>query len=197
MEASLIAELLRQSIEEGKSPYLNVISDSMSPLIRRGDQVQLAPATPDKLQKGDVIVIHGDDEIITHRFWGLITGPGLEQILTKGDRPQHFDPPRDADTLIGMVTGRRRLGRFMEFSQGAGRILNALLTRLAGLDIRLFTPAPKIDQGTEAQAAYDSGMFASTTSNNTVHLLLRRSIHAAAKGMVFVAQLFDKRMEEG
>jgi len=69
IEPKLIADLLRQSMQDGSTPLLNVISDSMSPLFKSGDQVQLSPTSLKSLRMGDVVVVHGSTELITHRYW--------------------------------------------------------------------------------------------------------------------------------
>lgn len=192
LEPGLIVELLRQSMENGRSPFLNVISDSMSPLIRSGDQVQLAPVTHNSLQPGDVIVFSEIGELITHRFWGIIATDSNEQLITKGDRPQHFDRSHDTDTLVGLVIGRKRDRRLLKLSKGVGRWLNVQLTRLAALDIRLFSKAVQGSTGADAGPYSREGVFARTTRDNFGHLMVRRFIYMLAEMVSFVVQLFDK-----
>ena len=196
LEPGLIVELLRQSMENGRSPFLNVVSDSMSPLIRSGDQVQLAPIIHSALQPGDVILFSDIGELITHRFWGIITTESNEQLITKGDRPQHFDQLHDTDTLIGLVIGRRRNRRFLKLSEGAGRWLNIQLTRLAALDIRLFSKAIRVSSVTTTGLYSHDGVFAETSRDNFGHLVIRRFIYMLAKMVNNVIQLSDESIKD-
>jgi hypothetical protein len=194
LEPALIVELLRQSMEAGRTPFLNVISDSMSPLIRSGDQVQLAAVTSEALRKGDIIVFSGVKELTTHRFWGFAAAEDPEQMITKGDRPQYFDQLHDIDTLVGLVIGRRRDNRLLDLSKGAGLWLNTQLTRIAALDIHLFSKAVSASPST---GAYDrDGLFATTSRSNPGHRMARRIIYMTAKMVHFVIQLFDKKVKD-
>jgi hypothetical protein len=196
LEPGLIVELLHQSMENGRSPFLNVISDSMSPLIRSGDQVQVAPVSHKALHLGDVIVFSDLGELVTHRFWGITINESIEQLITKGDRPQHFDQLHDTGTLIGLVIGRRRNRRFLKLSMGAGRWLNLQLTRLATLDIRLFSKAIRVSSVTTSGKYDHDGVFADTSRDNFGHLMVRRFIYILAKMASFIALLFDETMKD-
>ena len=194
LEPELIVDLLRQSMEDGKTPSLNVISDSMSPMIRSGDQVQLAAVAHETLLPGDVVVFSGDVELTTHRFWGLTTVENENQLITKGDRPQHFDQLHDIDTLVGLVIGRRRNGRLLKLNEGAGQWLNIQLTRLAEIDIRLFSKAAV---ASPSAGPFDrDGHFAGTTRDNLGHRVIRRFIYMLAKMTHFVIQLSDEKDKE-
>jgi signal peptidase I len=138
IDPELLAEMLREALAQGKSPFLTVISNSMAPLIRRGDQIQLAPTAAEQLQPGDIIVVVGPANLITHRYWGYLSQDGQTQLLTRGDRPQHFDRPVAAGSLVGQVVARRRKSRVLNLTRGAGKWLNQFLTSLARLEIRLF-----------------------------------------------------------
>lgn len=138
IEPALLADLLREAMREGKFPFLTVVSNSMSPLIRRGDQIQLAPATAEQLQPGDIIVFTGPANLITHRYWGCLSDRGEARLVTRGDRPQHFDRPIAPAALVGLVIGRRRKRHLLNLAEGAGKWLNNHLANLARLEIRLF-----------------------------------------------------------
>ena len=192
LEPSLIVDLLHQSMDDGKSPSLVVVSDSMAPLIRSGDQVQIAPITHEALVAGDVVVVSGSQELLTHRFWGLLAAENELKLITKGDRPQHFDRPRNIDTLVGLVISRKRNRRLLNIRNGIGRWLSWLLSRLGTLEIRLFSRAIPVGSGGGTRLYDRDGIFAETTRDNFGHLFIRRCIYAVAKSATFVVQLFDK-----
>jgi hypothetical protein len=196
-EPSLIVDLLQDSMAKGKFPYLNVISNSMAPLIRAGDQIRLAPRSVDALLPGDVVVIRGISELVTHRYWGIVDIKNDLQLITKGDRPQHFDPPNDIDTLVGLVIARKRNGKLLELKNSYGQWLNRQLTRLAAVDNRLFAGRVQVSAEATIELHHKEGVFASSTRSNFVNRVTRRVIYAIAKVLTGVVQLFSSSTGEG
>jgi hypothetical protein len=188
LEPALIADLLRDSMDKGQNPFLNVISDSMAPLVNSGDQVQIAPILFDRLHRGDVVVLTGLTELLTHRFWGLIGDHGNANLITKGDRPQHFDPPHSADTLVGLVVARRRGGRLLHLKSGLGAWLNRQLTRLAALDLSLFADSVQMSSDQLFEGHPRDGIFAGSSPRSLSYLVIRRMIYLVARAMTFAAR---------
>lgn len=180
IDPALLAEMLRDALNKGKFPYLTVVSNSMSPLIRRSDQIQLAPITPEQLLPGDIIVFEGPSNLITHRFWGLITETGQTQLVTRGDRPQHFDKPVNAGRLIGRVICRRRKKKSFNLSQGMGKWLNSHLANLARLEIRLFADPPATTGPVSGQLPKSGGFLAAAPANNLSVRFIRRFLYSWA-----------------
>lgn len=138
-DAAMIAGLLHESMKDGKVPFLTVTSNSMRPLLRRGDQVGLSATTLQQLTPGDVIVVRDGDTFLTHRFVAIRQKDAETMLLTRGDRPLALDPPWSPDRYVGRVTVLRRSGRVLSLEHGAGRWLNQHLGCLARLETRLFT----------------------------------------------------------
>lgn len=120
-----VAEALRASMGQGRSPFLEITSDSMTPLLRRGDQVGLAAAQPEQLQRGDIVTFVEDGHLTTHRYWGELAG----RLLSRSDRSGAFDRPWPPQALVGRVVVRRRAGASFSLDTGAGRQLNRFLYR--------------------------------------------------------------------
>ena len=113
-EQSIVAEMLRESLQYGASPSLTVVSNSMSPLLRSGDQVVLSSVGPRQIEAGQTITfVTADDRriLITHRVAGSVAGNGNSTVSTFGDRSLLFDPPVAVEDVIGQVVCRRRNGR--------------------------------------------------------------------------------------
>ncbi|MGH2536910.1 MAG: hypothetical protein ACRDHL_05930 [Candidatus Promineifilaceae bacterium] len=136
LNPELLAQVLRESLAKGKRPYVTVAGESMAPLLRRGDQVGLAPAELDALRPGDVIVYQGPYELTSHRYWGRSAEDSRPLLLTRGDRPAAFDAPAPADALVGRVVARRRCQRVLALDSGPGGWLNRRLADLARLEYR-------------------------------------------------------------
>ncbi len=179
IESALLADLLRQAMSEGKLPFLTVVSNSMSPLLKRGDQIRLGPTTAEKLQPGDIIVYSGPANLITHRYWGFLSRDNQTQLVTKGDRPQHFDQPFVQADLVGQVIGRRRNQRLLNLSTGAGRWLNNHLANLAKLEIRLFSKPLALPMPAQVQLPPVGGRL-SNNPNGLIIQLIRRFLYSWA-----------------
>ena len=180
LEPALIHDLLQESMQQGKQPFVNVISDSMAPLIRQGDQVRIAPVKIEELEPGDIVVVSSESYLITHRYWGLFNQLGEAKLITKGDRPGNFDRPAPASQLVGRVVARRRNDRLLRLMNGPGQWLNRQLTRLAALDIRLFTEPIGDPAQYEKRSLKDSGALSNNRLNSNRYLVLRRIIYRYA-----------------
>lgn len=188
VDSGLLAEMLREAMAQGKLPFVTVISNSMSPLFRRGDQVQLAPATAERLRPGDIIVIAGPANLITHRYWGYLRHDGQTQLIMRGDRPQHFDRPVAASSLVGQVVARRRKGRLLTLNSGAGKWLNHLLVWLARLEIRLFAQPVASISPAEIHLPTAGGRL--SLANNWSVRLIRRFLYGWAIILTMTIHLF-------
>jgi signal peptidase I len=142
LDSAVVSGLLRQSLMEGKQPYVTVASNSMLPLLRRGDQIQLSGVPPEELQPGDIIVLGAPAELTVHRFWGFQRGKGEPGLLTKGDHLIYFDPSVPAVALIGRVIRRQRRNRQLDLTDGIGRWLNQRISDAVALELHLLGMSP-------------------------------------------------------
>lgn len=131
----LLVEMLRESMAQGQNPALIVTSNSMHPLLQTDDFVILEPANTSQLQPGDIITIHYDNDLITHRFWGLKDG----KLMTRGDRPLIFDPPWHPTQLVGRVVTRQRKDHELRLTTKKGQEINQALYELAQKEVRWLT----------------------------------------------------------
>lgn len=122
----IIANMLRQGLAQGQTPFLTISSDSMAPLLKSGDQVGLETAEISHLHPGDIITLVTEADLLTHRFWGLTEG----QLRTRGDRSLLYDPLWSPDCLLGRVIVRRRNGRSLPLDSGRGKRLHRHLAWL-------------------------------------------------------------------
>lgn len=79
-----------------------VESDSMAPMLRKGDMVCVRATDFESLQPGDVISAYfpQSDGVFTHRI--VTIDADKRQITTRGDGNMHDDPmPTDASRIIG------------------------------------------------------------------------------------------------
>lgn len=142
---AFLADMLKESIQQGTTPSLTVSSNSMSPLLRSGDQIGLQKLDPAAAQPGQIITftnLNEADDLITHRVAGTTLDHGVEKIATYGDRSLLFDSPVAFDDVLGVVVWRRRSGRVLNLANGRGAKLSKTLGRQARERIRDATGLP-------------------------------------------------------
>jgi signal peptidase I len=173
----VMAELLRESLRQGSHPLLTVTSNSMAPLLYRGDCIRLEAVDLAALQPGDVVVYVDGESLISHRYWGVV-GRGAATFLTRGDRQRYCDVPWPAHQLVGRVISRSRHDHYLLLTAGPGRWLNHQLARLAGLEMAWLDPAsgsPGARLGLGERMARRLAYTVALILTSAVHLFSRRS----------------------
>jgi signal peptidase I len=138
VDTHLLADVLREHIREDRIARLTVSSDSMSPLLKSGDIIGLRHASEAQIQPGKIVTFNapGDPQgLKTHRIvasWRNDQGNRL--ILTRGDHVLTFDPPWNAEAVVGQVIWRARNGRILKFDQGLGQWLSRQLGLIAEME---------------------------------------------------------------
>lgn len=128
--ADLSAEILRQ----GGLFQFRAHGSSMTPFIRDGDLLTIAPADPASLQSGDVALYRTDlDRIIAHRVVGSTMQDGEPYLVTQGDARLASDRPVPADCVLGRVVRRQRGDRVHRLDQGAWQLAARLWIRVLPL----------------------------------------------------------------
>jgi signal peptidase I len=132
-----LAALLRDSLQNGRQPQLTVTSNSMAPLIRAGDLIVIAAAGAN-LQPGDIITFENSSGLLTHRFWGFLSGNDHDRplLITRGDKPLWFDPPLEPANVVGRICARQRGKQMLNLETGRGKWLNHHLAWLAAFENR-------------------------------------------------------------
>lgn len=136
-DPALTAELINEGLAKGKLPYATVTSDSMSPLLLRGDEVQIAPVNAAELKPGVVILLAKPDGFLAHRYWQTCHQSDGTYFITRGDRSPEFDPPSPDNNLVGQIIARRRDSRRLSLTNGPGSWLNRRLAALSRWDVSL------------------------------------------------------------
>jgi hypothetical protein len=138
-----LVKLLHESLRAGQQPVMHVVSDSMAPLLRKGDRVRVQGTTPETIEAGDIVVFETGDELVIHRFLGWSEVKGERVAVTRGDRLMVLDALSPATAILGSVAARYRDGRRLTLQKGPGRLLNRVLAGLSRFECRLYVlPAP-------------------------------------------------------
>lgn len=110
LSPAVLAEMLRSTLQTGSAVKLTIISGSMLPFLRVGDEIEVTKCDPLQLQNGEIILFEGQDALYTHRIWKMAMERGKMYLLTRGDALRYFDPPISAESIIGRVVARHRIG---------------------------------------------------------------------------------------
>ena len=78
---------------QGTPFRFRVISGSMAPLIRAGDEVVVQEASAERLRRGDVVLYTVDGAFRTHRLLARRRRGNTTLLVTKGDATLTPDPP--------------------------------------------------------------------------------------------------------
>ena len=113
--------LLREELARGNPITVSIGTSSMSPSIRPGDSVLVAPATPEGLRRGDLVLIDNGEAFIVHRLLAMKRGNGTGLALTRGDGVRRFDEPVPADRIVGKVLKIHRANGVTDLSSPARR----------------------------------------------------------------------------
>ena len=95
-----VASLL---LQQGKIRF-RIVSDSMSPVLRPGDLVELEAAKPAELKAGEIIVFSRSEVLIGHRLVRSFEKEGTQWVVTKGERGPNEDLPVPTAQVIGRIT---------------------------------------------------------------------------------------------
>ncbi|HYK85877.1 MAG TPA: S24/S26 family peptidase [Ktedonobacteraceae bacterium] len=83
--SDIIASLFIQAVRQGQSLWFRVASDSMLPLIRRGDSVFIQPATAQEIRIGDIAAFESSDNLVIHRIVSTQQVTGSIRLLQLSD----------------------------------------------------------------------------------------------------------------
>lgn len=127
LSGQALEELLRSVLAKGMCCRFCVKGFSMSPFIRDGDVVTVAPLGSGGLGLGDVVVflsVRGGGPVI-HRIVGKWDG----SYLLKGDNLPESDGMVPPANILGYIKAVERNGKRISFGLGPEKVLIALLTR--------------------------------------------------------------------
>jgi signal peptidase I len=127
-------ELFLTALAEGKVVRLHVDGTSMLPLLKPGDVVVLQRVESHRLQKGDLVVVRREHDLVTHRLVWQRAG----QWLTKGDNLRYMDPPIDEQAILGKVIAVERDRTIISLQGVRWQFVNRWLARLGWLEAVVF-----------------------------------------------------------
>jgi hypothetical protein len=131
LNASDLAELLREVLARGGSISFEARGNSMYPTIRHGEKIVVRPFQPTRLKLGTVaLFLSPSGSLVTHRIVGLAMEGGVRYVMLRGDGvADHVDVVPVEQVLAEVVyvtgsAGRVRLERGLNRLLGVGWAMN-------------------------------------------------------------------------
>jgi hypothetical protein len=192
-EPVFLAELLKESIQQGTTPSLTVVSSSMSPLLRSGDQVGLQIVELAQIRRGQIVTFSNPRDpadLVTHRVVGTIPAEEASKIITFGDRTLMFDMPISMENVVGRVIWRRRNGRVLDLESGKGAWLSDKLAQQAFALLQRLSGMPLDDDELELDTIDKSNELYRQSGSKMSTRLLRRANYLWASILAYYADSF-------
>jgi hypothetical protein len=111
-----------------------VITDSMSPLIKRGDYVKTIPIQDDNVPEGSIILYQRGDIIVVHRFLFRMDNKTL---YFKADNHWTSDPPILKSNLVSRVVSVKRGCSEIALNKNKWKIANTIFTKFSLMEMVL------------------------------------------------------------
>ena len=127
LQPDTVRQLLREGLNRGQVIKFLVTSRSMTPFLKPGDHVFLEQVNPKGLQRGDLLVIDDNKELVIHRL--IFINPN-EQVCTKGDNLLSLDLPITAANILGKVVRIERDRKLIDLTAPLWSRTNWLLGSL-------------------------------------------------------------------
>ena len=137
LNSCILNDLWEALLIKHETCWARVVSDSMSPAIRRGDQVLVEKTSSDKVRFGDIIVFKRNGTLTTHRVIGKYEFGGECYFREKGDAglQSSLVPARD---IIGRVVVVRNPSKSLTVISGSGRLLQLNLACISYTSLQLW-----------------------------------------------------------
>ncbi len=119
-------ELMAAVLHKGAPFRFQAAGFSMSPFIRSGDVITIAPA-PARVRFGDVVAFESPSggKLVVHRVVGVCR----DGFIIKGDNSPSFDVGVLDSNILGRVTRVERGGKRVRLGSGIERVAVAVLSR--------------------------------------------------------------------
>ena len=130
-----VIKILQETLNTGVPISLNVISQSMSPLLKTDDTVIVEKVNRENYKPGDIIVFENHSSLVTHRL--LVKKEN--HWLTKGDNAIRLDPPLNPGLVLGKVTVIQSKNHRKKIQTPAWLQTNTTITKISLWQTRLVT----------------------------------------------------------
>jgi signal peptidase I len=120
-------ELWYELFKRKGAGWMTVITGSMTPLIRSGDQVLIQQTNPESIRFGDIVMFRRDMDLIVHRVLKRRRTADGFLFTEKGDAV--IDPGKfKADSVVGRITMVKRENQILNLDSPLSKAVNLVLS---------------------------------------------------------------------
>ena len=139
IDADVIANLYIEAVRKGQPLWFRVISGSMHPLLRIGEQIRIESATAEQMRVGEIAAFETAEGLVIHRIVRQQHEGTTLQLVEMSD--VHFRAGLvDEGAVVGRVVAIRRGHTLIDLqhpiAQKCGRVTARLRYRLYGVHTR-------------------------------------------------------------
>ncbi|GEM_PF-1204713 len=125
-----IQSLSEQILNSGRVLRFRVRGESMSPLLKDGDVIDVERVPPGQLYVGDIVLFRSREGVLlVHRCVKRRAASGQIWVTTKGDAGRGLDRPITVDQILGRVIRIHRGGRIRVEVGIWSRLINYTLAK--------------------------------------------------------------------
>src|SRR5439155_7199851 len=107
---AISAQLVQAGLEGGNPFRFRIVTESMRPSLRPGDDVIVQQVAWQQLRTGDVVLCDSGRMLVAHRLLGIRSNAGELLLVTKGDANWRADAPYELRAYRGKVVRVERAG---------------------------------------------------------------------------------------
>ena len=128
-----LSELSSEILHAGLSLRLVGKGESMRPMVREGDLLEIQPADPSSIQRGEIVLcLLEDGRVVIHRVVRIDRRANGLRFLVQGDQALEPDGWVEADSVLGRLVELERDGKRISMQN----VHTRLLGKLAALRLR-------------------------------------------------------------
>jgi signal peptidase I len=117
----------------GRQPRMRMITGSMQPLIKEGDELHIE-LQPKVIHLGEVLIYRHRGQFIAHRLVDIRQSGEKERFILKGDAILNLDPPLPRERIIGRVICVEGASGCADYNSMRWRIFNLLIALFSKSD---------------------------------------------------------------
>jgi signal peptidase I len=136
----MFQDLSTALLTDGYQVRFRAPGQSMSPTIRDGEAVLVAPVKVDEVRSGDILLYRCSERrsVIAHRVVGVEKGKNeARSFVLRGDASLTCDAPVEASQIIGRVVAVERDGRMIRLQGYRARVRRIFRSSAARVKQRL------------------------------------------------------------
>ena len=101
--SAISSQLVRAGLEGGNPFRFRIVTESMRPSLRPGDDVIVQAVAWQQLRIGDVVLCDSGRMLVAHRLLAVRSPAGQPLLVTKGDANWRLDAPYELRAYRGRV----------------------------------------------------------------------------------------------